>query len=125
MTRLSSTVIRRLCFERHKREHPITGAVIMHCGKCDFEIDPVRQQWEADHIVAVAIGGSNEPDNLQPLCVHCHKEKTKTDVTSIAKGKRMAEKHYGIKRSKTPMPCGRRSPFKKKLDGSVVRRDSE
>ncbi len=123
MSRLSSTATRRICFDTHKREHPLTGRIIMYCGTCDCEIDPVRSEWEADHVIAVAIGGSNESDNLQPLCTHCHKAKTKGDVKTIAKGKRVADKHFGIKRSRSPMPFGRRSKLKKKLNGEVVSRD--
>lgn len=31
---------------------------------------------EVDHIVPLHLGGSNEPENLQLLCIKCHKEKT-------------------------------------------------
>ncbi len=33
--------------------------------------------WQADHIVEVVRGGTNELTNLQTLCVPCHKAKTK------------------------------------------------
>jgi 5-methylcytosine-specific restriction protein A len=122
--RLSSTALRREAFNRHAKDHPfIEGRKILYCAICDAQIDPLLQVWELDHITPLAISGNNEPENLQIACVHCHKEKTKTDVTSIAKGKRMAEKHYGIKRSSAPMPCGRRSRWKKKLNGEVVPRE--
>ena len=29
-----------------------------------------------DHIIELAIGGTNTIDNVQPLCRECHKEKT-------------------------------------------------
>lgn len=35
----------------------------------------------------------------------------------------MKAKHLGIKRRST-FPCGRNTPFKKRMDGSVVRRDA-
>jgi hypothetical protein len=121
-----STPLRRAAFERYVKPHPlIEGRRVLYCHKCDAMLDPVVHAWELDHIVARAIGGSDEPDNLAILCVPCHRAKTKTDVTSIAKGKRMAEKHYGIKRPKKIMPGSRADYLKKKLDGSVVRRDSE
>lgn len=33
-------------------------------------------QWEADHIVPLAEGGSMEIENLRTLCVPCHKRET-------------------------------------------------
>jgi 5-methylcytosine-specific restriction protein A len=36
-----------------------------------------RSYWECDHIVEVVRGGGNELENLQTLCVPCHKLKTK------------------------------------------------
>lgn len=31
---------------------------------------------EVDHIKAKALGGTDDPDNLQAICCDCHKEKT-------------------------------------------------
>lgn len=33
--------------------------------------------WDADHVLEVIRGGTNHLDNLQTLCLACHKEKTK------------------------------------------------
>jgi 5-methylcytosine-specific restriction enzyme A len=33
--------------------------------------------WEADHIVEVSAGGDSNLENIQTLCVPCHKAKTK------------------------------------------------
>jgi len=33
--------------------------------------------WEADHIMPVSLGGTNELENLRTLCVPCHKAETK------------------------------------------------
>ena len=44
---------------------------------------------EVDHIVPVALGGDPVGfDNHQVLCYECHKNKTKTDVSDIAKARR-------------------------------------
>jgi hypothetical protein len=41
----------------------------------------------------------------------------------IAKVKRIHQKHVGAARSKSPMPLGRNSQFKRKMDGTIVRRE--
>lgn len=122
--RASSNETRRICVERHKVPHPfIDGREIMYCADCDAQIDIGLSYWEADHRVPVALGGSNEPDNIEPRCQHCHKLKTtKKDIPTIAKVTRTREKHQGIRRSFRPMPFGKHSGLKKKLNGDVVPR---
>jgi len=34
-------------------------------------------KFEVDHIVPLAAGGSNEPENLRTLCIHCHASRTR------------------------------------------------
>jgi 5-methylcytosine-specific restriction enzyme A len=36
---------------------------------------------QVDHIKPLHKGGTDDMDNLQPLCVECHKVKTLHDVT--------------------------------------------
>lgn len=50
---------------------------------------------EVDHIVPRFFDGGNEPDNLQVLCVPCHKVKTARDAALIAKTKRVKKKRIG------------------------------
>jgi len=52
------------------------------CVKCN------KQGLEIDHIIPVALGGTNEISNLQTLCSRCHREKTNKDVEKIAKVKK-------------------------------------
>lgn len=40
--------------------------------------------WHMDHITALADGGSNEMENLQTLCVPCHKAKTRREAAARA-----------------------------------------
>jgi len=35
---------------------------------------------EVDHIVPLHTGGTDAPDNLQPLCVQCHQRKTAAEL---------------------------------------------
>lgn len=38
--------------------------------------------YQIDHILPRAAGGSNEMENLQPLCIECHAEKTSEELES-------------------------------------------
>jgi len=39
-----------------------------------------RPAQEIDHIVPLYKGGTNDRENLQPLCIECHKDKTRQDA---------------------------------------------
>lgn len=119
MKRTSSVRSRRLTFEYWRTPD---NKLICQGKDCGAIIDPVRDRWEADHEIPVWMGGADEPPNLRPLCYRCHREKTKSDVKAIAKSKRVRDRHFGVRVSKRPMPCGRNSRWKKKLDGTVVLR---
>lgn len=43
------------------------------CALCNKTLD---HTYEVDHILPLGKGGSNNPNNLQALCVSCHKTKT-------------------------------------------------
>ena len=43
------------------------------CVHCDTLLD---YTYEIDHIIPISQGGSNDTDNLQALCPHCHRVKT-------------------------------------------------
>lgn len=43
------------------------------CAACDADI---RESYHVDHVVAVAAGGDNGPDNLQLLCPGCNIRKS-------------------------------------------------
>ena len=47
------------------------------CGKCGVELQPGL--WQADHIVPLSKGGSNDVTNLLCVCIPCHKAKTRQD----------------------------------------------
>ncbi len=57
------------------------------CGRgCDLR----GQAVEYDHAIALALGGSDMPENMQALLIACHRLKTKADVKAISKAKRRA-----------------------------------
>ncbi|MBS7805084.1 HNH endonuclease [Rhizobiales bacterium TNE-4] len=92
-----------------------------HCAQCSLKITPGKR-WDLDHVIPLSLGGSNEPTNLQVLCQACHTQKTKSDVSSNAKARRIQLKHFGARQCTRPLPFGRKSLLKKKIDGRIVRR---
>jgi 5-methylcytosine-specific restriction protein A len=89
------------------------------CHICGGKIG-VGEAWDLDHVIPLALGGDDEPANLRPAHVKCHRGaggKTAEDVATIAKAKRREAKHAGavVKRPWHPR-------LRKKLDGTVVPR---
>lgn len=51
--------------------------------------------WEMNHIVGIAEGGDPvDPDNLETLCLKCHREHTAALVGRVAKAKRVKAKYH-------------------------------
>ena len=50
-----------------------------------------REALHVDHITPRAMGGGDEPENLQLLCPNCHQDKTKDDFVKMDHGKRCRE----------------------------------
>ena len=77
-----------------------------------------------DHQIPDGLGGEPTLENCMVLCTGCHGAKTAgADVPRIAKMKRQKAKHLGAKQSRKPLPGGRNSPLRKKLNGQVVPRE--
>lgn len=95
------------------------------CHFCEGKIH-VGEAWDVSHVIPLAIGGEDDDVNRMPAHRKCHRAHTAAiDAPRIAKSKRVRAKHIGAKApSRTPMPCGKRSMWKKRMDGSVVRRDA-
>lgn len=89
------------------------------CG-CGQQIR-VGDKWDCDHIVALINGGEHRESNLQLMLSEHHKGKTKDDVAVKAKSNRVRARHLGVRKRST-LPGGRDSPWRKKIDGTVVRR---
>lgn len=78
-----------------------------------------------DHVNPDGLTGEPTLENCQVLCDPCHKAKTRKDVADIARAKRREDAHRGIKKSNgPPIPGSRNSLWKRKFDGTLVRRDS-
>jgi 5-methylcytosine-specific restriction protein A len=90
------------------------------CRQCQRPIAG-KLRAEMDHIVPLILGGLHRESNLQLLCNECHSAKSKLDVRLKAKVARVHKKHLGI-RKPSRFPGSRDSRWKKRMDGSVVRR---
>ena len=93
------------------------------CAESGVKIQP-GQAWDLDHRIPLALGGANDEDNLQPVLVEAHKEKTRRDVAAKAKADRIRKRHLGIESpSKRKLPGGRDSAWKFKVGGGRVPRE--
>lgn len=56
------------------------------CVYCRVQLDP-KGIYHVDHIVPLAKGGSNNPDNLQLLCMQCNLQKGARDAMMYARAR--------------------------------------
>ena len=68
------------------------------CQMCKQPID--GKGFDLDHRIPLALGGEDVESNLHPLCRPCHSLKTKGDIKTIAKAKRVEARHTGAKVAK-------------------------
>jgi 5-methylcytosine-specific restriction enzyme A len=92
------------------------------CHICGGKIN-VGEAWDLDHRIPLAMGGEDTETNWEPAHIKCHRGKTTEDVGQIAKAKRREVRHLGGHVSRTPLPFGKRSPLKRKMDGTIVPRE--
>jgi 5-methylcytosine-specific restriction endonuclease McrA len=123
--RPSSTKVRRECFDRWKYADPLTGRMMMDCHICGAQIDPGKNPngWEAEHVIRRVLSEDDGVENVRPAHTHCHKPKTAADLRENAKGRRVSDRHFGIKRRGSSFQTNRNGRFKKKMNGTVERRD--
>jgi 5-methylcytosine-specific restriction protein A len=71
------------------------------CALCGGLIDPVREAYQIEHTVPIAMGGADDiRSNGELVHSKCHLAKTRQDVKDIALAKRRETKHVGA----TPPP---------------------
>lgn len=92
------------------------------CEECGIYLQAGRVEYH--HRIPDALGGEPTLENCICLCKPCHAVSTRSiDVPQIAKMKRQRAAHLGAKApSRNPLPGGKRSAWKKKLDGRTVPR---
>jgi 5-methylcytosine-specific restriction protein A len=67
------------------------------CSLCTGTIDPVKEAWEIEHVIPLAMGGVDEASNWELAHAKCHKAKTRNDMKNLGKAKRREAKHTGTK----------------------------
>lgn len=78
-----------------------------------------------EHINPDTLFGLNDLDNCAVLTTTCWRIKTDTyDLPKIAKARRQADRHMGIRRSHRPMPGSRESGIKKPFSGPPIDRNT-
>lgn len=93
------------------------------CHLCQMKVI-AGEDWDVSHQIPLEAGGLDDASNWLVAHRKCHRVHTATvDAPLIAKVKRIRQRHIGAKQSRTPMPFGRGSKFKRKMDGTIVRRD--
>ena len=96
------------------------------CHICGDVINGVREPWDIDHVIPLALGGDDEPSNMAPAHARCHRGpggKTSADIAQIAKAKRVHAKHIGARQPKNPLPGSRGSKWKRKIGGRTEPRE--
>lgn len=91
------------------------------CG--DKLFDPV----EYDHVVSLAMGGADDPANIECLHLRCHRDfKCKVDASALARAKRrerfMETGRHRNRKSRPIQSRGFDKSLRKRMDGTVERR---
>lgn len=140
MTRRTPTYRQKLC-AAYLRILALMGRAIPYDTAKEMTEENIEALFEVDHHpIPVANGGTNHPSNLVPRIKDDHREKTRRDVSRIAKGKRLsraaeetrriilakvgkiADEEVKRRKRANPLPCGKRSGWKKPINGNAVRR---
>lgn len=91
-----------------------------HCYLSGIRLTPGT--WEVEHIVAIINGGENRESNLAPVSKgKVHQAKSREDVKIKALTYRKKKANIGLKK-KSRFPGSKDSPWKRKIDGTWVKR---
>lgn len=102
-------------------------------GRCERCKAKITGDWHIDHIIEITLGGAHDPSNWRVLCVPCHKDRTSKRAPELAKVNRLIANENPETRRKSPRPLkggkalqsrGFDERLRKKMDGTVERRDA-
>ena len=83
------------------------------------------ERWTLEHLVALINGGANREANLGVTCDWCLPIKNAEDVAEKSIVAKKRAKHIGAKaKPHRSFATNRNGPFRKKLDGTVEKRES-
>jgi 5-methylcytosine-specific restriction protein A len=94
------------------------------CCVCGLKIMQ-NERWIDEHVAPLWLNGTNDLDNRGVAHERCASKKTSAEAKTRAKVRRVAQRHMGARKPKSIVPGSRASKWKKKVDGTVVRRDEE
>jgi 5-methylcytosine-specific restriction endonuclease McrA len=90
------------------------------CYLTGQKIDPLRDEFDFDHKVALILGGEHREFNLFPALRSAHRKKTAVEMGVKSKIARVKKKHLlGRPKSSLSHP-----KLKRLMDGTVVNRDT-
>jgi 5-methylcytosine-specific restriction endonuclease McrA len=98
------------------------------CFACSepLDDDPALGPTEYDHVVALALGGADEPENICAMHQQCHRGhdgKTSRDIRMIRKADRAGKKHRGEHKRRGKPIRSRGFTGWRNFKGEIVRRD--
>ena len=104
--------------------HVKLRVLLRHTRKCHWTGKVIRpaDNWDLEHVVALINGGQNREANMAPILRgKAHREKSRQDVSEMAKVNRIRKRHYGTGK-RSSFATARNGPFKAKIGGGVERR---
>jgi len=92
------------------------------CGQ-PFDLDHPKGCPEYHHRIEAVLGGSNDLENCMCIRRDCHAAITAKDsAPKAAKVRREDKRRLGLQAHKASIPGSRESKWKRRIDGTVVRR---
>jgi 5-methylcytosine-specific restriction endonuclease McrA len=82
---------------RKRTAQPLRKSVGRFCVFCNISEEEAKEAgmgFEIDHILALALGGKDEPENVGDMCAACHHAKT-ARMTRIVAMKKLISKVRG------------------------------